>query len=512
MTKINNYDLIIVGAGMAGLSAGISYLQKERGSVLVIEKNYLPGGYVTAYSRDGYIFDTIQLIPDITHILKFLGVKGVEFKRFDKQYMKMFLVDPNKNIVKEYQIPDSLLGLKDYLSQNFSEEKEGINKFLLTCEKLDEELYNVKLEPSILDKIKILKKCPTLVKSKNKTLKDYFDKFEIKDSTLREIFSSYCAFSGLPPDQVSCIIPMLALASLGEGAYRPKSSFKALPDALEEKYLALGGDIKYNSEVIDIIIEDRTAKGIKVEEGTEYMANDIISTIDVKRLFNEFVGMDLLKNLDKKYAKKVQNLQMSYSSINIELGMDKNINLDKIDTGYGILTTGNNMYTKMYDAYLEDRDIITETAFHLGVIATTRNKEKPYVTIRVSPAPSYWVDLRRRNRNEYNEKKEQYANFIIDIVSKYLDLDLKKHIVLKDVATPATYSRYSGSPTGSIFAVNPSPDQTGLSALSMITPIKNLYHGINITGVLGALLAGIEVVDFILEGGINENYARLKRS
>lgn len=242
------------------------------------------------------------------------------------------------------------------------------------------------------------------------------------------------------------------------------------------------------------------------------MANDIISTIDVKRLFNEFVGMDLLKNLDKKYAKKVQNLQMSYSSINIELGMDNNINLDKIDTGYGILTTGNNMYTKMYDAYLEDRDIITETAFHLGVIATTRNKEKPYVTIRVSPAPSYWVDLRKRNRNEYNEKKEQYANFIIDIVSKYLDLDLKKHIVLKDVATPATYSRYSGSPTGSIFAVNPSPDQTGLSALSMITPIKNLYHGINITGVLGALLAGIEVVDFILEGGINENYARLKRS
>jgi len=64
-------DLIIIGAGINGLSAGLAYalnndLQKKR--VLIVEKNPVSGGYVRSFERKGYRFDTCQMISNISDI------------------------------------------------------------------------------------------------------------------------------------------------------------------------------------------------------------------------------------------------------------------------------------------------------------------------------------------------------------------------------------------------------------------------------------------------------------
>lgn len=52
-----HYDTVVIGAGMAGLTAA-ALLAKEGRSVLVIERNYLPGGCSSSYYRKGYIFES----------------------------------------------------------------------------------------------------------------------------------------------------------------------------------------------------------------------------------------------------------------------------------------------------------------------------------------------------------------------------------------------------------------------------------------------------------------------
>jgi C-3',4' desaturase CrtD len=53
----SHYDVVVIGAGMAGLTAA-ALLVKEGKSVLILERNYLPGGCSSSYFRKGYIFES----------------------------------------------------------------------------------------------------------------------------------------------------------------------------------------------------------------------------------------------------------------------------------------------------------------------------------------------------------------------------------------------------------------------------------------------------------------------
>jgi len=52
----DRYDVVVVGAGIGGLTAG-SLLAKQGLAVLVVEQHYLPGGACTILRRDGVTFD-----------------------------------------------------------------------------------------------------------------------------------------------------------------------------------------------------------------------------------------------------------------------------------------------------------------------------------------------------------------------------------------------------------------------------------------------------------------------
>ena len=52
----DRYDVVVVGAGIGGLTAG-ALLARCGLSTLVVEHHYLPGGCCTALRREGFTFD-----------------------------------------------------------------------------------------------------------------------------------------------------------------------------------------------------------------------------------------------------------------------------------------------------------------------------------------------------------------------------------------------------------------------------------------------------------------------
>ena len=57
------YGLIVIGAGMTGLSAAITWALNhdlKKDPVLLIEKEPKTGGFVTSYEREGFVFDTCR--------------------------------------------------------------------------------------------------------------------------------------------------------------------------------------------------------------------------------------------------------------------------------------------------------------------------------------------------------------------------------------------------------------------------------------------------------------------
>ncbi|MHA1505093.1 MAG: hypothetical protein ACTSPT_07890 [Candidatus Heimdallarchaeota archaeon] len=206
---------------------------------------------------------------------------------------------------------------------------------------------------------------------------------------------------------------------------------------------------------------------------------------------------------------------MSTSSMNIALGLDDKIDLAGLglDCGYNVMSTGTGSFERLFDAYEKGEMAFSEKQFHFGVICPSLTTGgKPNITIRVVPmAMADWGTLRESDPKAYKARKEEIADFFIGLCEKYLIPDLSKHIVIKDISTPATYARYSGSPTGSIYDMSPYPDNFGRSRLKMKTPIKGLYQPRFVHGVFASLLSGIQANDMILNGKINNGNARLPK-
>jgi len=62
---LHDYDVIIIGAGIGGLTCG-ALLAKHGMNVLICEQHDKPGGYCTSYKRGGFTFD----VPHIAGGLK----------------------------------------------------------------------------------------------------------------------------------------------------------------------------------------------------------------------------------------------------------------------------------------------------------------------------------------------------------------------------------------------------------------------------------------------------------
>ena len=153
-----------------------------------------------------------------------------------------------------------------------------------------------------------------------------------------------------------------------------------------------------------------------------------------------------------------------------------------------------------------------ESLFSLGVVCPSLTTGgKPNITVRITPIPiGDWVELRKKNPEKYKEKKQKWADFFIEKVEKYLIPDLRKHIKVLDISTPATYARFSGSPTGSVYDMAPYTNNFGRTRLKMRTPIKGLFQPKFVHGVFGALLGGMQAIDMILNRKIMKGNARYK--
>ena len=134
MVSNTKYDVIIVGAGMGGLSAG-TFLAREGKRALILEKHDKPGGYVTSFTRRGYTFDSsIFHLTDmgenqtISQFIRFWGGKIRSRKvRYKFRYFigdREYLID-GKNVEKDltfdrmYTVGPHLLLFQTLLTATF---------------------------------------------------------------------------------------------------------------------------------------------------------------------------------------------------------------------------------------------------------------------------------------------------------------------------------------------------------------------------------------------------------
>ena len=138
-----SYDVIIIGAGLGGLTAGAK-LSKEGKKVLLIEQHNIPGGCATTFKRKDlkievglHMIDGLDEGDPKLKLFEELGIlDNLEFKRIPEFYR---FVKPGVDLT----IPDSYEQAIEVLTERFPAEKIGILKFFKVILALRKEVFKV---------------------------------------------------------------------------------------------------------------------------------------------------------------------------------------------------------------------------------------------------------------------------------------------------------------------------------------------------------------------------------
>ena len=124
-----DYDVIVIGAGGGGLSAG-AILAKEGRKVLVLEQSDLIGGCCSTFEREGYKFDVgasiVEVIGSIENVFERLGTtfqKEVDLVTCDPVYTCVL-----RNGTK-VTVPHSLDGTVEALSRISEQDGKNYRQF-----------------------------------------------------------------------------------------------------------------------------------------------------------------------------------------------------------------------------------------------------------------------------------------------------------------------------------------------------------------------------------------------
>ncbi len=508
------YDLVVIGGGITGLSTALAWTKIYPGrSALVLEQHSIVGGCVSTFARQGYKFDTVQIIPDISDLLEFFRI-NIPLKKFEGYYARLFLAEPQTQAAKIIPIPSSNAAFEDLLIRCYPDEEKNIRQFFHYTVALHNELTHLKTEPKWWQIPAILWHCPKIIANSNKTYSQYLERFQFRNRELLEVLDIFSSFSGLSGRRCAALLTAAAMVTTLKGSYRPPGGFVQFPTELRKALEAHGGAVRTNSTVDKILIENGQASGIRLANGTIIQADYVVSTADTKVTFGQMVGYDQLTQANAKYSRKVQEIAMSPSSLAIHLGLDGQLDLSGagFDCGYNVLTTGGDTHERMFQAWDKGELLLADDCFHLAVIAPClKTGGKQNLVIHVVPvAADEWIGLQKDDNPAYQRRKQEVADFFIDKVEAYMLPGLRQHIEFLDMATPATYARFIASPTGSNYDMLPVPENFGKNRLPTRTPVKNLFVPKFSHGIWPSLQAGLQVIDMISGGKImhgNSSYS-----
>ncbi len=496
----NNYDVIVIGAGMGGLTCALKLAAAGK-KVLVLERQPAPGGIATSFKRNGFTFESVLhyvdgLAPD-GEIRNFLDEHGVS-KKVDFIEVKEFgrVIYPEH----DFLIRNDFDSLKLWLKSNFPQDEEGIERFFRDIDKFYRQLDRF-AESRIPDWLKLLLSpfiYPSIIKTSCLTLEQFITK-RIKDKRARSIIGTIWGFLGPAPSEISAFYFLIVFRGCwGESTAFIKGGFSSLFNAIVERIRELGSEVRFNSVVKEIITgQNRRVRGVRTIDGEEFTASAVISNANALDTLAKLIDCDPLK---EAYAQKLSSMKKSLSGTQLYLGLD--IPITTLGMSHILMCINTT-----YDHDQNCRYCICSDYQRCNLLVTSHSQLDPGLapseksTLYAMTLDNYanWDNL---TPEEYEKKKKEFADIILARLEKYLP-GISGHIEILEVATPKTMEKFGLLAEGALYGFAQTPGQSSINRLSQETKIKGLFLAGAWTqpgaGIHGCLVSGQDAADSVLK-------------
>jgi phytoene desaturase len=292
----------------------------------------------------------------------------------------------------------------------------------------------------------MIKIIPDLVKlQSHKTVYNYVKQF-VSDDFLRRVFSFHPLLVGGNPFDTTSIYAMIHYLEREWGIHYAMGGTGAIVQALGKLIEELGGRIHLNAPVAEILVEGRKAKGIRLENGTLYTADHVISNADVAWTYMNLIPSQKRKrNSDNRYKR----MRYSMSLFVIYFGTKRQYR-------DGTLAHHNIILGERYKGLLTDifkkKHLSQDFSLYLHMPTLTDPSLAPegcesfYV---LSPVPHLGADV------DWQTAAKPYRDAIMQFLEDNYLPDLQQNIVVEHHIDPLHFQNTLNSYLGSAFSVEP---------------------------------------------------------
>ena len=453
-----DYDVLIIGAGMSGLAAGIrlAYYGKK---VCIVEKHYRVGGLNSFYNLGGRKFDVglhavtnyvpkdVKLAP-LPKLLRQLKLKAEDFALCPQQMSVIKF--PNKTL----RFNNDFDFFVQEVVESFPRQADNFLNLLKIIFEYDElNLYakpisarevvsSIISDPLLVDMIF----CPLMFYGNAQENDMEFGQFVI-------MFKSI----------------------LCEGFARPQAGVRQILDVLVKKYKACGGELRMKCAVTSLQCANGRVESILLENGEVLTANRILSSAGY------IETMKLLTDYDSSKFDCFVG-QLSFVEFILIL------NREPAEMGYNTTITFYNNSDR-FD-YRKPDELVDVSS---GVICCPNNFQfenpLPEGVIRITNLANFdlWNKL---SEEEYKAQKAAWLETTLQEVVKFVP-DFRDSIVFTDIFTPKTIRKFTGRINGAVYGT-PHKIKTGKTHLDNLF-ICGTDQGF--LGIVGAMLSGISMAN-----------------
>ncbi|MBN1760919.1 MAG: NAD(P)/FAD-dependent oxidoreductase [Chitinispirillaceae bacterium] len=484
-------NIIIVGAGIAGLSAGC-YARMNGYRVSIFEMNSFPGGLCAAWKRKGYTWDISMHIVagsrrgQFRRMWEELGVVGHREFYYHRELTR--LEDGENEItigLDRREVEKAMLAISP-------DDAAMIKKFTaLLYGKPLMKMANLKPKEflTIFDIVRkiagMLRSIGPIIRYSKLTLQDFADTF--KNPFLRNAVRFVIDSPGwpMPGFPLVGIAGFLKAGMVNAGV--PLGGSQQIVSGIADRFQNLGGEIHYKRCIKKLIIDTGRVVGVRLENGGEHRADTVIWAADGHQLiFDMLEGCYVNKNIRTMYDNWIPVAPLVQVMIGVNRDMSREphrvvIKLEK-------------------PIRIADEDHRWMSVIHHCFDPSMAPPGKSSVEVWFATDYAYWKAL-SGDHKKYEEEKKRIA----DCTIAHLDRKwpgFAGQVEVVDIPTPVTYARYTGNWRGSPDGWYVTRENMMKSGMLRSLPGLNGLYMVGhwtapFTGTVRAALSGRQVMQII---------------
>jgi len=417
-------SIIIIGAGMGGMAAGI-YGQVNGYETQIFELHTKPGGQCASWKRKGYTFDAcihhffgcspqstiyqtwheLGAMPrDLVNLGECTAVASADGKVFIDYY--------------------DLERLKETLLKLSPADSKAIEQYIGAIRAFPRDrISDMMRGGSLWRTITGLPLMLSLRKSMKVNMRSFAERFS--DPFLKKAFA-LLIYSN--PDGPLFFHLLRHAGGLGGDIRWPVGGAGEFASSIEKHYLELGGKVHYSSRVEKILVEDDKAVGIRLADGSEHRADIIISNADGRRTIFDMLDGKYLNDTVRGYCAPLSD--ETPFAVDVFLGVNRDLSREPSSL-----------------IMLLEQPVTIASHKHESIEAQLYGFDKSMTppgkgAIKVELPASYahWKGL-YNDREEYNREKQRVAEQVVEILENHFP-GIKGQVEVIEVATLMTWERF----------------------------------------------------------------------